>query len=293
MQTQTTVNKYNTARVWLPTPWYHLLLLAMAGAIFFLSAVFPLRGLGYSDAPLPRVGSWILWPTHVFFPDHAVITSQPVSRRDTALPSFLALSWNESFFLFAAFLSVVLLYLLALSILPRYITYRYIIGSTLVLGVLYVLIPVVTSQDLFSYIGYARMEVIYHLNPLTAPPTAIRTDPVYSYIHWMVLAWLLYWALGSPWFWPWYTVTFFGLLVLIASVRVKNTQEPPFFTALRSPLTISLFTFSMLSLYCFFTLGPVSSAIPWLSPFRWTDLRGLWAWLIPPLLFCLGSKGNI
>jgi hypothetical protein len=107
-------------------------------------------------------------------------------------------------------------------------------------------------------------------------------------IRWMVLVWLLYCALGSPWFWPWYTVTFFGLLALIASVKVKNTQEHSFFTALRSPLTMSLFTFSMLSLYCFFTLGPVSSVIPWLPPLRWTYLRGLWAWLVPPLVLLFG-----
>src|SRR5205085_1034877 len=33
-------------------------------------------------------------------------------------------------------------------------------------------------------IAYARMGVIYHLNPLTTLPTAIRNDPVYVHLYW-------------------------------------------------------------------------------------------------------------
>ena len=88
-------------------------------------------------------------------------------------------------FLINAFFLVFLVYLLALRYLPRYhVTYRSIFFSTLLIGCLYLLYPVVTSPDIFSYIGYARMGVIYHLNPLTTLPTAIANDPVYPQLYW-------------------------------------------------------------------------------------------------------------
>jgi hypothetical protein len=112
-------------------------------------------------------------------------------------------------------------------------------------------------------------------------------------IRWMALAWLLYCAIGTPWFWPWYTVTFFGLFALVASVEVDSTREQRIFKALRSPQFISLFTFSMLSLYCFFTLGPLNSFVPWLPRFRWAYLRGLWAWSLPLLALYLISSAHV
>ncbi len=586
MQTQTIIDKNHTARAGLTSLGHHFvpfaLLLAMAAAIFLLDAILPLQGLGFSDALLPYIGSWILWPTHLLFPQQAVTSLQAVPNRIAALPSFLALSWNEFFFLFGALMLVFLLYFLALSILPRHVTYRYILGSTLVLGLLSILIPVVTSQDLFLYAGYARMELIYHLDPLTATPRAIHTDPIYSHIfwinqpsiygpiwiyitaalqwlalafgfnsillmvlllrlfglamhlgstqllwvlsgrlqrlhgsisprlrtlailafawnplllfeavvnahcdttilffvllalwllvrgtehgwairakpaipvpqtgcyyttemnsfiplgayigaavmlalatcikiniallvpglllylrmqprrlgngvtvaavyvgtlvvlyapfwqhgailhalpanpssyrdvntlpeffsdfyksltrlsgyspaiagsassesvtrtlsilifaaaysllcwktrdtlqtpldlvRWMALAWLLYCAIGTPWFWPWYTVTFFGLFALVTSIEVDSTREQRLFKALRSPQYISLLTFSMLSLYCFFTLGPLTSFVPWLPRFRWAFLRGLWAWSLPLLALYLCSNTHV
>lgn len=568
MQTQTSIDKnlvvgsQHTAQKYYLVPF--MFLLAMVAAIFLLDAILPLQGLGFSDALLSYAGSWILWPTHLLFPHLAVTSLLALPNRVALLPSFLALSWNEFFFLLGAFLLVFVLYFLALSILPGRVSYRYILGSTLVLGLLYILIPVVTSQDLFLYAGYARMEVIYHLNPLVTTPAAIHTDPIYSHIYWvnqpsiygptwiyitaalqwlalvfgfkstlsmvlllrlfglamhlgsiqflwtlsgrlqrlygsisprlrtlailafawnplllfeavvnahcdttilffvllalwlltrgwehgsrstvemtsfsplpayivtavilalatcikiniallvpgllfylwmqphrlrnsvtvavvylgtlvvlyapfwqhgailhalpanpssyrnvntlpeffsdlyrsvvhflgyppsiagdasaesvirtlsllifaaaysvlcwktgdtlqtpldlirwMALAWLLYCAIGTPWFWPWYTVTFFGLFALVASVEVDSTREQRIFKALRSPQCISLFSFSMLSLYCFFTLGPLNSFVPWLPRFRWAYFRSLWAWSLPLLALYLSSN---
>jgi hypothetical protein len=51
--------------------------------------------------------------------------------------------------------------------------------------VIYVFFPITTSQDVFSYIAYARMGVIYHLNPLTALPTDIPRDTIYPYLFWV------------------------------------------------------------------------------------------------------------
>ena len=66
----------------------------------------------------------------------------------------------------------------------KFIGRRFLFSSTLFLGILCLCIPVVTSQDIFSYIAYARIGVIYHLNPLTTWPVAIRHDPIFSYIYW-------------------------------------------------------------------------------------------------------------
>src|SRR5256885_15862714 len=114
MQTQTIIDKNHTARAGLTSLGHHFvpfaLLLAMAAAIFLLDAVLPLQGLGFSDALLPSSGSWILWLTHVLFPHRAVTSFLAVPNQVASLPSFLALSWNEFFFLLGAFLFIFLLY---------------------------------------------------------------------------------------------------------------------------------------------------------------------------------------
>src|SRR3989440_6283912 len=159
-----------------------ILPLAMVCAILFLDAVLPLGGLWFHTALLTQLGSWPLLPTHLLFPGWAV-SSTITSAHPTPPP--VPLSWEQVPFLLAAFLLIFLLYLLALRHLPQNIgAYRYILFSTLLLGVMYLLIPVVTSPDIFSYIAYARMGVIYHLNPLTTLPTAIRSDPVYVHLYW-------------------------------------------------------------------------------------------------------------
>lgn len=180
------------------------ILFALEAALLLTDAVLPLRGLWFHEALLTQLGSWPLWPTFILFPGRAVtppINGIPIS----ATPDIL-LSWIETPMLLAALLLIFVLYLLALRRLPQNLAttmaptrareargassptfrqIRYIIGSTLLLGLTLVLIPVVTSPDIFSYIAYARMEVIYHLNPLTTAPIAIRSDPVYPNIYWI------------------------------------------------------------------------------------------------------------
>src|SRR5947207_9077153 len=151
-----------------------ILLLAMLCAILFLDAVLPLGGLWFHTALLTQLGSWPLLPTHLLFPGWAV-SSTITSAHPTPPP--VPLSWEQIPFLLAAFLLIFLLYMLALRRLPwvtratlvvaptlpqHSITLRYIFFSTLLLGVAYMLIPVVTSPDIYSYIAYARMGLIYH-----------------------------------------------------------------------------------------------------------------------------------
>ncbi len=166
------------ARSYLPI----ILPLAMLGAILFLDAALPLGGFWFHTALLSTLGSWSLLPTHLLFPGWAVSSS--ITSANPTPPADI-LSWLQMPFLISAFIIIFLLYMLALYRLPRHIiSYRYIFYSTLLLGGLYLLFPVVTSPDIFSYIAYARIGVIYHLNPLTTLPTAIHADPVYPQLYW-------------------------------------------------------------------------------------------------------------
>src|SRR5205085_11966948 len=97
----------------------------------------------------------------------------------------LARSLKETALLLGTLVTIFLLYLLALRFLPQKITLRYILISTLLIGSICILIPIVTSEDVFSYIAYARMEVIYHLNPLVTFPTEISSDPIYPHVYWI------------------------------------------------------------------------------------------------------------
>jgi Dolichyl-phosphate-mannose-protein mannosyltransferase len=109
-------------------------------------------------------------------------------------------------------------------------------------------------------------------------------------VRWMALTWLLYCAIGTPWFWPWYLVTFFGLYALVESLP---TRGKTFFGLQNMPLAIRLLAFSMLSIYCFYVWGVHSSYVPGLSGFSWSYLRGLWAWAIPLLAFSPYFKQKI
>jgi len=162
-----------------------VILLAMECALFFLAAILPLRGLATSssDALLTQLGLWPLFPTFLLFPHSAVSPVLPGLHGPFLYTS--TISGKDTALLFCAFLSIFLLYLLALRILPRSIGKRYLLLSTLLLAITCCLVPVVTSSDIFSYIAYARIGVIYHLNPLTTLPTAIRNDPIFAHLYWI------------------------------------------------------------------------------------------------------------
>lgn len=190
-----------------------VLLLIMAGAIFLLDAVLSLQGLGFFNALLPKSWSWTLWPSHLLFPQWANVTLRITTSQQFAL-SFYLLAWKEAFLLLGAFLVVFLMYLGALYALPRRITHRYLLISTLLLGIMYLLIPMITSQDLFLYISYARMAALYHLNPFTTAPAAIHTDPIYSYIFWTHQPSLY----GSTWIGPLAALQWIALTLGLKSI---------------------------------------------------------------------------
>ncbi len=159
----------------------HSILLAIACTFLLIGALLPLRGLLFNTALLNRLAPWVLIPTHLLFPRwqlNSILTSN-----STLYPT-LSTSWQETALLFVVFLLLLLFYLLALRYLPGRITRRYIFFSTLLLGSICVLFPMLTSPDLFSYIFYARAGVLYHLNPLTVLPKTMPGDPTYSSIYW-------------------------------------------------------------------------------------------------------------
>ena len=156
-------------------------LLMMGAAFLLVDAILPLQGIWSWDAMLSHTSSVFLLPTHILFPGQAITLFLPTLR--SATPTIIT-SWKETAYLLSAFLLLFLVFLLALHYLPKLISRRFLFTSTLFLGILCLVIPVVTSGDIFSYIAYARIGVIYHLNPLTTWPIAIHTDPVISYTYW-------------------------------------------------------------------------------------------------------------
>ena len=156
------------------------ILFAMACAILLMDAVLPLREFWFNETQLTQLGSWPMLPSTILFPDWPLISPLPYGE----LPQVLQ-SWEKLPLLLGSFIIVFLVYLLTLRRLPEQITRRYLVISTAILGILYMLIPVVTSPDLYSYIAYARIGMIYHMNPLTTLPTAIRSDVIYPYVYWV------------------------------------------------------------------------------------------------------------
>lgn len=147
-----------------------------------LWAVAGLRGLYFNQSfPDTRLENWVLKPTRMLFPGKDVVP-QLYRRGIPVAPASTA--WKETALLLGVLLLVFGIYLLALHFLSSRVTLRYILLSTAVLGALCLFFPIVTSQDLFSYIAYARLGIIHHLNPLTAVPRDAPKDPVYAYIYW-------------------------------------------------------------------------------------------------------------
>jgi len=179
------------------------------------------------------------------------------------------------------------------------------------------------SEHLTHTLSIALFLLIYAILCWRAMRGSQRITGSSDLIRWMSVLWLLYCAIGSPWFWPWYLVTFFGLFALLeACHEASDTQAsgrqvpgdyktgpyispqgstPTFpsgeecsgetslqrahrsFGFLQLPLAVRLLALSMLSFYCFYTLALLHSGIPQLSGFGETYFRGLYIWIVPLL----------
>ncbi len=158
------------------------ILLATLVSYLFASAVLPLYGLGFSSA-LFTVNSqqWLLLLTRFLFPHWRLADS--LNGLPNVAPA-IPISFYETAMLLSAFSLILATYLIALRVLPAIVTRRYLLLSTALLGIICIGITMITSQDVFSYIIYARMGVIYHLNPVTTVPLQVPHDPAYPYVYW-------------------------------------------------------------------------------------------------------------
>ncbi len=160
-----------------------LFLVGMIAAWIIVDAVLPLLNLYFASAQLVPQSQLFLLPSRVLFPGREL--SPFLFQTSGNILHITSIgTWSETALLLGSFLLLFLCYLLALRSLPTRVGIRYIVSSASLLGIICILIPVVTSPDLFSYIIYARMETLYHLNPLTTTPLAIPKDIVYNYLYW-------------------------------------------------------------------------------------------------------------
>jgi alpha-1,6-mannosyltransferase len=69
----------------------------------------------------------------------------------------------------------------AVLLLARSIGARLAVAAIGALHLLFLLAPPLLSQDVFSYLAYARLEVLHHLNPYTHSPDAAPGDAVFGF----------------------------------------------------------------------------------------------------------------
>ncbi len=159
------------------------MLICMEAILLLIGATLPLYGLWFTTSSLNDLFPWLLQPTQLLFPDKPL--NPTLLHAPHASPPPLALGWQDTSILFALFAVQFLIYAAAVRYLPRFIKLRYIVLALLLFGLTCTLFPAVTSPDLYSYIAYARIGVVYGLNPLTTVPHAISHDLVYQYIYWV------------------------------------------------------------------------------------------------------------
>jgi hypothetical protein len=159
----------------------YLLLALMIVATLAMGIITSLGTFYFMPAfPHTALGAWLLTPAHILFPGHALI-----DKRIVPSPALFGPSWLEAAFLLGSFCLLFLIFILALVFLSRRVSYRFIFFSACVIGLTFLIIPSLASQDIFSYIIYARIGVIYHLNPLTTLPMALpHKDIILEYIYW-------------------------------------------------------------------------------------------------------------
>jgi hypothetical protein len=59
-----------------------------------------------------------------------------------------------------------------------------VLGAAALMGLTLLILPALPSDDIFSYILYGRISVIYHANPLVAVPAQFPHDPFLRYVYW-------------------------------------------------------------------------------------------------------------
>jgi Glycosyltransferase family 87 len=74
-------------------------------------------------------------------------------------------------------------YLSLLSVAPR--LDRRLAWTAIVVSVaVFAVSPVLLSQDVYSYVSYARLGVVHGLDPYSNPPAAVPSDPAFGQVGW-------------------------------------------------------------------------------------------------------------
>lgn len=81
---------------------------------------------------------------------------------------------------YSVLLAATAAYALVVALAP-WLSKRALWGTVIGLHAVFFLAPPLLSQDVFSYIAYARLGVEHHLNPYSYGPIDIPGDPVFSY----------------------------------------------------------------------------------------------------------------
>ena len=68
------------------------------------------------------------------------------------------------------------------SLFADSVRFRVGVGAIVALHLIFVIAPPLLSSDIFNYVGYARLEVVHHLNAYVKPLAAAPTDPSYIYV---------------------------------------------------------------------------------------------------------------
>ena len=110
------------------------ILFAMGCAILLMDAILPLRDLWFKEALLTQLGWWPVLPSLILFPGSGLIP--PIPQIHAPVGPQVPQSWVQDLLLFGAFVAVFLIYLFALRQLPRLVTRRFILKSTLFHGFL-------------------------------------------------------------------------------------------------------------------------------------------------------------
>jgi hypothetical protein len=137
--------------------------------IVSLAAITPLAIHQGVLVPAARTGDypdWIAGPTGV-------------------LTAWMHASAHAERVLFTAAIATMLVaYLVVAYTAPR-LRAPWVLGAIVLVHVIFLLSPPLSLTDVFNYLNYGRMEVVYHLNPyVTIPALEPHTDPTFLLSNW-------------------------------------------------------------------------------------------------------------
>lgn len=135
--------------------------------------------LSYSPSPL--TGGWRTWDQ----PDTWGILHKSVAQQAPPPPQ----PWHMALFvsvLLVAALQAVWAVLRAREMhAPSRRAIWLVLGVTLVMGFTLVALPILPSDDIYSYIMYGRIAAVYHANPLLFTPNQFPGDPFLARVYWV------------------------------------------------------------------------------------------------------------